>query len=243
MPWLWLGPRLRSHLTLGVALGIAAAALFALLACAVAGVALAGLTQYDISLNALLRGHAQQAPRLADFFGTLTDLGDVPFLTLISILVLLVLTGEMLRHGQHRALTAFWIVGTAGAMWNFVLKDIFQRSRPEVRLVDVGGWSFPSGHSMGSLIVYGMLAYVLVVAVRDHWAKRAMVAMLVILVGAIGFSRVYLGAHWPTDVLAGYAAGTAWLAGCITASETLRRRREDDKVTGWQGDKVTENSV
>ncbi len=222
--------RVSSHPTLGILLALAGVSLFSVLACAVDGVALAGLTQYDVPISESLRDHAGQTPWLTGFLHFLTDLGDTPVLAALSLMVLAILTTALFVHRQPNGLIFFWVIGTAGAAFNIGLKSCFQRVRPQGGIVHLTSWSFPSGHSMGSLVVYGMLAYVLVLTIRDRWARRAIVVLLLMLVGAIGFSRVYLGAHWPTDVLAGYAAGTAWLAGCITASEAFRRRGMPEPV-------------
>jgi undecaprenyl-diphosphatase len=242
MPWRRLGhryPGLRSflgrrfdadshlglHLTLGMLLGMVALSLFAVLACAVVGFGVAELTNYDARLNAGLADQAARRPELTGLLRFITDLGDFPFLALVSLVVTLVLVGLMMRQRRHQELAALWVIATLGvAQLNWLLKELFQRPRPDNALYLAGGWSFPSGHSMGSLVVYGMLAYLLLVAVRGRWAQRCIVAGVVVLVAAIGFSRAYLSVHWPTDVVGGYAAGTAWLALCVTTSETLRRR-------------------
>jgi membrane-associated phospholipid phosphatase len=222
--------RVSSHPTLGILLVFAGLSLFAVLACAVDGVALAGLTHYDVPISESFRDHAGQTPALAGFLHALTDLGDTPFLTMLSLTVLAILVAVLFLRGRPYGLVFFWVLGTAGAALNILIKACFQRVRPQGGIVHLTSWSFPSGHSMGSVVVYGMLAYVLLLAVRDRWARRAIVGGLFMLVGAIGFSRVYLGAHWPTDVVGGFAAGTAWLAGCITLCETMRRRRDREPI-------------
>jgi undecaprenyl-diphosphatase len=83
------------------------------------------------------------------------------------------------------------------------------------------GWSFPSGHAFGAMVFYGMLAYVLLrLTPRFH---RAIIAAAVLLIGMIGISRILLQVHYFSDVMAGYAAGAAWLVVCIVVAETLRQ--------------------
>lgn len=109
---------------------------------------------------------------------------------------------------------------------NFLLKHLFERSRPELfRVVEAAGYSFPSGHAMVSLCFYGMLAF-LIARHLQHWRWRMVVSTLAVtLVAAIGISRVYLGVHYPTDVVAGYTAGAMWLAFCISLLMWWERER------------------
>jgi undecaprenyl-diphosphatase len=78
---------------------------------------------------------------------------------------------------------------------------------------------------MASLVAYGMLAYLLILGIPVRWLRWVLVSLLALLVLAIGFSRMFLGAHWFSDVVAGYCAATIWLTFCITSVEALRRRR------------------
>jgi len=86
-------------------------------------------------------------------------------------------------------------------------------------------YSFPSGHAMGSLVGYGMLAYLLVISWADRWQVRvAIVSIAALLILAIGVSRLYLGVHYFSDVVGGYAAGVLWLSAYITGLEIARRQ-------------------
>jgi membrane-associated phospholipid phosphatase len=112
---------------------------------------------------------------------------------------------------------------------NFGLRATCGRLRPGVSYIPhympelahpFQRWSYPSGHAMTSLICYGVLAWVLGSAFPR--ARRIVAVLLALWVGAIGFSRVYLGVHWPTDVLGGYLAGGFWLCVCIAAPGSWR---------------------
>lgn len=117
-----------------------------------------------------------------------------------------------------------------GAVLNYVLKNIFERARPDAfHLVVAAGYSFPSGHAMVSLCFYGMAAFLLA-RVMPSWRWRYMLGVVIaVLILAIGISRIYLGVHYPSDVVAGYTAGTMWLMFSIALfmwREQTRRKTE-----------------
>jgi len=108
-----------------------------------------------------------------------------------------------------------------------VLKLVIRRPRPAYAGVFRHHYtsSFPSGHAMGSLIGYGMLAYVLTLLwIHSRGGQIAVVLGAALLVVAIGLSRLYLGLHYFSDVVGGYAAGVLWLSACISGVEVARRR-------------------
>lgn len=103
-----------------------------------------------------------------------------------------------------------------GAALNEILKHLFERNRPEAfHLVAASGFSFPSGHAMVSLCFYGMVAFLMVRKRSWQWRITGLVITL-LLIMAIGVSRIYLGVHYPSDVVAGYAAGATWLGFSIS---------------------------
>jgi hypothetical protein len=111
-----------------------------------------------------------------------------------------------------------------GALLNFLLKLYYHRARPTSSLVLAHGYSFPSGHSMGSMCFFASLAYVIFFTIERRHVLRIVAAIACALsVLAIGASRIYLGVHYFTDVVAGYAAGLAWLAVCFTGVEAWVR--------------------
>jgi membrane-associated phospholipid phosphatase len=109
---------------------------------------------------------------------------------------------------------------------NPLLKRIVARARPlhEHGLAHAEGYSFPSGHTSGAVVAYGMLAYLLLRLAPPRWHLPVLLAT-VALVFTVGCSRVVLQVHWASDVLAGFASGTAWLLVCVVGSEWLRRQR------------------
>jgi len=124
-------------------------------------------------------------------------------------------------------LLAGWVAAFSGAsLIDRWLKLAIHRPRPiyAANLLPHSSWSFPSGHAMGSLVGYGMLAYLLVLANRGNPARqRSIVILATVLILAIGISRLYLGVHYLSDVVGGYAAGLVWLATCIALVELGRR--------------------
>ncbi|MET0534058.1 MAG: phosphatase PAP2 family protein [Steroidobacter sp.] len=177
------------------------------------------LGQFDLALSEALSKHASEEQ--LRFFATLTDLGDKRFLIPLAGVIAL-----LLLFRRQRFLASAWVVATAsGSLLNLALKALFERSRPQHLhgIVTADGWSFPSGHSSGSFIVYGLLAYLAVVHVpRQFHLPVAALAMMLIV--CVGFSRVILQVHYLGDVLGGYAFGAAWVAAWIAGLETFRRR-------------------
>ncbi|MEP0871465.1 phosphatase PAP2 family protein [Trichocoleus desertorum AS-A10] len=159
-------------------------------------------------------------PLLDRLMIAITFLGEPTELTIMS----LALGAWLLWRGQRSEATTLAIAAAGAAGLNVLLKDVFARARPALwaRIVDVRYYSFPSGHAMLSVVVYGLLGYLLATHFK-RWRVGILISIAV-LIAAIGFSRLYLGVHWPTDVLAGYAAGLVWLLTCILSIEIWRHR-------------------
>jgi undecaprenyl-diphosphatase len=208
------------HLTLGVLLGLVFLGLFAAIGALIQG---PEPPKIDQTVELHMREQRSSSPATRFVFEHVTDLGGG---WLISYFVVFV-AGVMLGRGRW-LLALIWILVIAiGGELNDGVKHIYDRPRPSERDPHVRerSPSFPSGHSMGSMIAYGMLAYVLVLSLAPRrCACYGAVAGLALLVLAIGFSRIYLGAHWFSDVVAGFVLGAAWLALCIGLAETGRRR-------------------
>src|SRR5690606_30521458 len=176
------------------------------------------VARFDEAFTAALARNV--APATLDFFAVLTRLGDVATIAALGALVAAVLV----IFGRQR-LAFGWIVALAGnGALNVTLKHVFERVRPmhQPGIDSVEGWSFPSGHSSGAVAAYGLLAYVLVRALPARW-HAAVVLTSAALAFTIGSSRVFLQVHFASDVVAGFLAGTAWLAVCIIGFEFARR--------------------
>jgi undecaprenyl-diphosphatase len=131
------------------------------------------------------------------------------------------------RRDWRRAI-ALAVTSAGGLAVSTVLKLTFHRGRPETatEFITRQSWSFPSGHAMSSMICYGFLTMLLLEEVREpRWRRRAIVAGAAILIGAIGFSRVYLGVHYLSDVVGGWLAGAAWLFVCVSGYRFVQTRQ------------------
>lgn len=185
------------------------------------------VTKLDHEISSRLEESGKAEPMVVDVLLAVTHLGDFPFLATLSSLIALGLAAVAMRRRPYWPLLLGWALATiGGGEINYYLKLCFERQRPNfvAPLVHENSFSFPSGHSMGSMIIYGMLAYLLVVTLPNRLSRMVVIAGWITLVLAIGFSRVYLGAHWPSDVIGGYTVGSVWLLFCIAATETLRKR-------------------
>ncbi len=128
------------------------------------------------------------------------------------------------RYGLSSLIAGSVFGGSALAL---LFKAWFHRPRPQIvpHLTDISTASFPSGHSLISSVAYLTLAALLARAAPDLRTKIYFLAFAVGLIGLIGLSRLYLGVHYPTDVLAGWAVGSAWAIICCVAAHFLARRR------------------
>ena len=134
---------------------------------------------------------------LDKFFKFITDLGDTFFIVGLVVGVVLVLRNNV---GYLYATLAIDTVIT-----NFIFKQLIRRDRPDVlKLIKQGGFSFPSGHSMISMSMYGMLIYLCYKKIKNKYIKWIICSLLGILILSIGLSRVYLGVHYISDVLGGF---------------------------------------
>jgi membrane-associated phospholipid phosphatase len=123
------------------------------------------------------------------------------------------------HHHRRYIITNLTTAAVGVISLNYLLKEVFTRSRPSLweHLVDVGHYSFPSGHAMVSLVIYGFIGYILAKEYPQY--KKQIFAATTLLILTIGFSRLYLGVHWATDVIAGYAVGLFWLMTCTRSLE------------------------
>lgn len=182
--------------------------------------------QFDSWLLSTLREPGDLAdpigPRwFEDMVRDFTALGSTGVLTLIVILM----AGFLWISRKHSS--AFYVIAavTSGTYVNSLLKIEFARARPEVvaHSMHVDTASFPSGHSAGAALTYLTLGLLLAHAQESNAVKTYIFAVSVLITVIVGLSRIYLGVHWPTDVLAGWSFGAAWALLCWIAVRWLER--------------------
>jgi undecaprenyl-diphosphatase len=160
----------------------------------------------------------------------ITSMGSAVVLILMTLLIL----GYLWISGRVRIAAMIAVATAGGQALNLALKTGFARERPDVamRLVEVSSTSFPSGHAMASSIFYLTIGVLLARTATRRREKTYFVGSAMLITFLIGFSRVYLGVHYPTDVLAGWSAGTAWAIACWFVADWLARRGKLRAETG-----------
>ncbi len=135
----------------------------------------------------------------------ITNFGGVYWLIGLSIFLLIIIKNK-------RISISILINLGLSALLNFTLKQILQRPRPiEHRIIDENGYSLPSGHSMVSMAFYGYLIYLVYKNIDNKYIKRILIALLSLLIISIGISRIYLGVHYTSDVIAGFLVAISYL--------------------------------
>lgn len=178
------------------------------------------LTQVDQAVAMWFHAHSN-AP-LTAFMSSVSRVHDVTGIGLLALLLAAYLGWKRLWH----RLLALALTVPGGMLLNVLLKFAFHRARPALGNVDLNPttYSFPSGHTMAATVLYGFAA-ALIVSMATTWQWKVLAVLVAItMIMLVGFSRVYLGVHYLSDVLAAIAEGVAWLALCLTAVRTMQRR-------------------
>jgi membrane-associated phospholipid phosphatase len=169
----------------------------------------------------LLWLHQFANPTLDSLMVTVTQLGNPMFVIPVATITLGILVGSR----QKSAALMFAIACIGGVVLNTGLKLVFTKPRPELwhRLIVETSYSYPSGHALGSMVLYGMIAYLL----SQRYPKFSSIIYVAAtgLILAICFSRLYLGVHWPTDIVAGLGIGFLWLLICVTMLKLQKLRQ------------------
>lgn len=168
------------------------------------------------------RVYSMRSDKLTVFWRLITHSGD-RYVVIILGIILLLIKSLREKYGVKFALAAL----SSTALYQ-IMKYIFQRPRPDLalRLIEQGGYSFPSGHSMNCLVSYGILIYLLLRYCENRRLAKLLSFGLGLLTILIGFSRVYVGVHYPTDIIGGWSLGIAVLVAMIYAFEKFDSRSE-----------------
>ncbi len=159
-----------------------------------------------------------RSPALSGYFIPVTYVGNWQTITVLAAILLL------LPATRKKVGVPFALISLSSTVIYKVVKGIFERPRPEldVRLIPQGGFSFPSGHSMNCMVCFGLLIYLIGRYCPNKKAANTLTVLLTILILSIGISRVYVGVHFPTDVLGGWSLGLAFLLSSIIMLEKIR---------------------
>ncbi|MBO9671249.1 MAG: phosphatase PAP2 family protein [Sphingobium sp.] len=181
-----------------------------------------------IRVRAATEGHDGLRDTVRQFMLDVTTLGNNGLLTLIALLAV----GFLVVAGKKRLGGLLALGITAGAAASSLLKLAYARPRPDVvaHLVDVNTASFPSGHAMNSAVVYLTMAVLLARGQKQRAPRLYIIGVGVMLTLMIGLSRIYLGVHWPTDVLVGWIFGASWAALLAYAGAQLQARGAVEKA-------------
>lgn len=159
-------------------------------------------------------------PWLTQAARDITSLGGYTIVTLFGLIVIIFL--GLKRNIGTLICMLFAIAG--GAVLNFLLKQLFSRGRPMIdHLVDVNSYSFPSGHAMLSTVIYLTSGVLLASSENKMSMKIYYLSIGILLFLLVGITRLYLGVHYPTDILAGWIAGTVWVFVCILFLRILKK--------------------
>ena len=181
----------------------------------------------DMVLLSFRQPDNPQIPRgpagLLDVMRDITALGGGSVIALVTLFV----AGYLALRRKFRPLILLIVASAGGGLLDSGLKDLIGRGRPSIvpHLMEVHSQSFPSGHSMMSMVVYLVLAVLLTPQLPDRRARIYVIAGALFFTLIIGISRVYLGVHYPSDVLGGWSLGLAWATLCWLAAWYVERRR------------------
>lgn len=181
----------------------------------------AALQKTDVHVHDWVLTHRGSGATL--FFATMSIVGGPGGIAVIAgIVTIALLIARRFRWAIYLAVTV-----AGGGLLDMELKRYFARARPDVAamLRHAHGYSFPSGHAMGSTIAFGALAYLASRSIPQWRWKSAVIALAMTLILSISASRIYLGVHWVSDIVAGIAAGAVWVTSTTVAYEVLRRIR------------------
>ncbi|WP_432353474.1 phosphatase PAP2 family protein [Sporosarcina sp. A2] len=183
------------------------------------------IVRFDSAIIDVVQG--REAPGLTEVMKVFTTIGSTTTVLIFSLITL-----GLLLYFRQKALTILFVIVIGGTgILNLVLKLFFQRARPDLhRLVEISGYSFPSGHTMMATSLYVILAFILWRNIRN--AGRILIVFVALfMIGMICISRIYLGVHYPSDVVGGITASSFWLLISISVYTLYMERRSESTVS------------
>ncbi|MGM7722049.1 phosphatase PAP2 family protein [Metabacillus sp. Hm71] len=166
-------------------------------------------------------------PFMTDFFLIISEIGSIKFYLPISA----ALAAFFIL--KRKVLDALFLLALLFSVrfLNYHLKEIFSRERPNFNAVyEASHFSFPSGHSMNSAAIYSFICYLLITRfIHKKNQKQAIIISTMLLIALIGISRIYLGVHFLTDVIAGFSAGIAWFIFVTTVFDKISKKFENNR--------------
>jgi undecaprenyl-diphosphatase len=180
---------------------------------------------FDVTIISYIRG--MESPLLTKLMTFFTEIGNGLSIVVITIIVMIVLY-KFLDHRRELLFLAGVIMGSS--LLNVLLKLLFQRERPTIdRLVEAIGYSFPSGHSMAAFSLYGALAFLIWKHLNTVLGRVMVLIVSSLFIVTIGISRIYLGVHYPSDIIGGYLMSACWLTSSIWFYQSYSERLERAK--------------
>ncbi len=237
LPWLRFG-RLERHEMTWLFVGLGACVLLFVFVM-LAGEVTEGDTQaFDTKILRALRDPADLSKPIGPAWleDSLLDLTAIGGSTVLGLMIFAVV-GFLVLQTRYRTALVVAITSLSGELLNAAMKHVFNRPRPSIvpHLRAVFSTSFPSGHAMESAIVYLTLGAILMRASETRLTKMYILGIAVLLTTLVGISRVYLGVHYPTDVIGGWIVGFIWASVCWLAAqrfeETAHIQAEKTKST------------
>ncbi len=175
---------------------------------------------YDKTISSYI--YSFRTPTLTTIMSAITNITDIPAGLVLSFTVVLLL---FKKHRKESLIFSLSLI--IGCILNYFLKIFFRIPRPNIAPLEIlSDFTYPSGHTMNNLVLYGLLAFY-----TFHFTKNKSISMVVGFIAAvwiflIGLSRIYLGAHYPSDVLAGYLVGFWWLLTVLLVDKTISFSKE-----------------
>lgn len=193
----------------------------------------------DLNREVMLAIHSTETPTLTTIAFAATNLGSVLGVTILGLLF----AGFLYHRKRYIDLIAFAIAVLGSVLLTQILKRVFQQIRPDVfpPLAVETSFSFPSGHTLSSFCLWGFIGFwVLRGGPKELWRWLVMILCLAIA-AAVGASRMYVGVHWPTDVLAGMIVAAFWVTACFVGERWATKRRARGRE--GEGERVRRETI